>query len=54
MLLGGAIWIGLLAGLVLWSYGRFRYLDFCERRDTAKRIAFAQHDPYSAWARLWP
>lgn len=54
MLLGGAIWFGLLAALALWSYGRFRYVDFRERREIELRIAFSRHDAYSAWARLWP
>lgn len=54
MLLGGAIWAGLLVALVAWSYGRFRYLEFRDRRNAERRIAFSQHDAYSAWVRLWP
>jgi hypothetical protein len=54
MLLGGAIWFGLLVALVAWSYGRSRYLEIREQRETEKRIASVAHDPYSAWARTWP
>lgn len=54
MLLGGAIWFGILGALVAWSYGRYRFLDRRERRETELRIAFARHDAYSAWARSWP
>jgi hypothetical protein len=54
MLLGGAIWAGLLVTLVAWSYGRHVYRDFRARRNTARRRDFARHDAYSASVRLWP